>query len=82
MLTCIDAPSIRSCFETSDLRPDEPTTNMGLFKAGTGSVLEHGDQPLLILVGLDESFLAQPGIGAWSEFRWGMRQGLPLPPRS
>src|SRR5215831_7134275 len=29
----------------------------------------------------DESFLAQPGIGAWSEFGYGMRQGPPLPHR-
>src|SRR5215472_14109094 len=44
------ARSIRSRFETSDLRPDESTTNIGLFKAGTGSILEHIDQPLLTLV--------------------------------
>jgi len=54
-------------FEQSDLRPDESTTNVGLFKAGTGSILEHIDRPLLILVGPDESFSAQRDTGAWSE---------------
>ena len=34
MLTCVDARSIRSPFETSDLRPDESTTNIGLFQGG------------------------------------------------
>src|SRR5215472_155341 len=37
VLTCVDARSIRSRFETSDLRPDESTTNIGLFKAGQAS---------------------------------------------
>src|SRR5262249_46019534 len=50
--------------ETSDLRPDESTTNIGLFKAGTSSILKHVDQPLLTLVGPDESFSAQPGSHA------------------
>jgi len=65
MLTCVDSRSIRSRLETSDLRPDESTTNIGLFKAGTGSILEYVDQPLLKLVKPNESFSAQPGIGAW-----------------
>jgi len=55
-------------FEPSDLRPDESTTNIGLFKAGTGSIPEHVDQPWLTLVGSDESVAAQPGTSAWSEF--------------
>ena len=64
MLTCADARSIRSRFETFDLRPDESTTNIGLLKAGIGSILDHVDQPLLALVGPDESFSSQPGTGA------------------
>jgi len=71
LLTRQHPPNTRLRFESSDLRLDESTTNIRLFKAGTGSVLEPGDQPLLTLVGSDESFLAQPGIGAWSEFGWG-----------
>ena len=34
-------PNTRLGFEASDLRPDESTTNIGLFKAGIGSILEH-----------------------------------------
>lgn len=47
--------------DQSDLSPDESTTNIGPFKAGTGSSLEHVDQLLL-------TWSAQPGTGAWSEF--------------
>ena len=43
-----DPPShTRLRFERSDLRPNEWTTNIGLFKAGTGSVLEFVNEPLL-----------------------------------
>ena len=49
-LACMQHPNKRLGFEASDLRPDESTTNIGLFKAGTGSILEHIDQPLLTLV--------------------------------
>src|SRR5262249_27905703 len=54
------ATNIGLGFDQSDLSPDESTTNIGLFKVGTGSLLEHVDQPLLTLVGPDESFTAQP----------------------
>lgn len=43
---------------TGLLPPDESTTNIGLFKAGTDSVLEHVDPPFLTLVEPDESFSA------------------------
>jgi hypothetical protein len=66
-LTCLDGRSIRSCFEQSYLRPDESTTNIGLFKAGIGSLLEDIDQPLLILGEPSESLSAKHAT-AWGEF--------------
>ena len=58
------SPNTRLRFESSDLRLDEWTTNIGLFKALTDSILEHVDQPRLTPVGPDESFSARPGTGA------------------
>src|SRR5262249_32343867 len=49
MLTCVDAWSIRSRFETSDLRPDESTTKHRTDQSGTGSDLKPVDLPSLTL---------------------------------
>jgi len=55
-------------FETSDLRPDESTTNIGLFKAGTGAALEHVDQPLIDPGRASRKLLCLASTGAYREF--------------
>src|SRR5262249_6369480 len=40
-MSCIHTQNTRSRFEASDLRPDESTTNIGLFKAGTVPGVPH-----------------------------------------
>ncbi len=78
MLTCADARSTRLRFETSDLRPDESTTNVGRFKAGTGSVLEYVDKLLLTLVGPDEE-APRPAHNPTVDLRHGETDCAPRP---